>query len=114
VENFPHGPTLNGEDGAPPSPAGRKAIGGFVVLPPAKACVKRRRLKVALRSQAGFPVRRIAIAVKGKRVALRQGAKVTGTLTLRRLPPGRYQVVVTVTLADGTVVRGKRSYRACS
>ena len=97
----------------PPKPT-PKAIGGFVVLPPAKACVKRRRLKVALRSREGFPVRRIAIAVKGKRVALRNGAKVTGTLTLRRLPRGRYKVAVTVTLADGTVVRGQRTYRACS
>ena len=51
--------------------------------------------------------------MKGERVALRKGAKVTGTLTLRRLPRGRYKVAVTVTLADGTVVRGERAYRAC-
>jgi hypothetical protein len=98
----------------PPKPTPTpKAIGGFVVLPLAKACVERRRLKVVLRSRKGFPVRRIAIAVKGERVALRKGAKVTGTLTLRRLPRGRYKVAVTVTLADGTVVRGERAYRAC-
>jgi len=96
----------------PPKPT-PKAIGGFVVLPLAKACVERRRLKVVLRSRKGFPVRRIASAVKGERVALRKGAKVTGTLTLRRLPRGRYKVAVTVTLADGTVVRGERAYRAC-
>ena len=51
--------------------------------------------------------------MKGKRVALRTGAKATGTLTLRRLPRGRYQVSVTVTLANGKVMRGKRAYRAC-
>ena len=76
--------------------------------------MKRRRLKLELRGRAGFPVRRIAIKVRGERIALRKGKHVTGTLTLRRLPRGRYKVEVIVTLRDGTVVRGKRSYRGCS
>jgi hypothetical protein len=97
----------------PTPPKTPKAIGGFVKLPSAKRCVKAGKLKVTLRSPAGFPVKRIVFRVRGKRVALRKGTGLTGSFTLKRLPKRRYRLEVVVTLADGSVLKGSLRYRPC-
>jgi hypothetical protein len=79
----------------------------FVTLPKAAKCVKRRRLRIRLTKGLRSQVDKVSVKVNGKKRKLKKGR-------LTRLPArGRYTVAVTITLEDGTVLKGKRRYRPC-
>jgi hypothetical protein len=93
-----------------PVPKKLPRFAAFVGLPSAKRCTTAKKLRIKLRSPAGFPVRSIAYRVKGKRAKTRRKGSV---VRLRRVPAGRFKLAVTVKLEDGRTVKGSRRYRTC-
>ena len=80
----------------------------FLTLPKAAKCVKSRKLRLKLSKSQRAKVNKVSVKVNGKKRKLKRGLRLT------RLPArGRYTVAVTITLKDGTVLKGKRRYRAC-
>jgi hypothetical protein len=83
----------------------------LVKLPSGKRCVKRKAsLRIRFRVPAGLPVGDAVITVNGKRF------KVIGAAALSKpvgLPKRARRVTVTLRLADGRQITGKRTYRRC-
>jgi hypothetical protein len=92
-----------------PTPAPARPVTGadLVSLPAATRCVS--RLKLKLRTPAGVRIAKATYSVAGKRAK-----RFTGTVTLRRLPKGRFAVKVAVRLADGRSFTVTRRYRTCA
>jgi hypothetical protein len=91
----------------------------IAVLPSAaslrRRCGSRRSFRIRLRRPPeGVTVVEARVLVNGKRVAVRRGARLTAPVDLRGLPKGRAVVTIRITLADGRVLRGRRSYRPCA
>jgi hypothetical protein len=81
----------------------------FMKLPKAARCVKNRKLRIKLTKSLRAKVAKVSVKVNGKKRKLKRGVNLT------RLPArGRYTVAVTITLKDGTVLKGKRRYRGCA
>jgi len=79
-----------------------------MTLPKAAKCVNNRKLRLKLTKSQRAKVKKVAVKVNGKKRKLKKGLRLT------RLPArGRYTVAVTITLKNGTVLKGKRRYRAC-
>jgi hypothetical protein len=82
-----------------------------VKLPSAKRCVKRRAsLRIRLRVPAGLRVAKVVVTVNGKRFKVIRGAKLSKPVAL---PKRARRVAVTLRLADGRKITGKRTYRRC-
>ena len=86
----------------------------LVTLPSAKRCVSRRAFRIRLRKRSGIPYRSATVSVNGRRVKVVKGKRLTAPVDLRGLPAGRVVVRVSVMLADGTRLTGKRTYRTCT
>ena len=85
-----------------------------IQLPGAKACNTRRSLTIRLRRPPRARITRVAVRVRGKRVAARRGDRIRRRFTVRRLPQtGRYRVRVLATTSTGERLRASRRYRAC-
>ena len=82
-------------------------------LPSGRSCRSRRHFRIRLRHPRGTRIRSASVYVNGRRVATRRGRRVTARVNLRGLPRGRFKVRIKVTLADGRVIRGTRSYGTC-
>lgn len=85
-----------------------------VKLPSARRCLSRRSFRIHLKRPNGVKVRSVRISVSGRRARTISGRRLSAPIDLRGLPNGRYTVRITVRLADGTVLRGSRSYRTCT
>lgn len=96
---------------APPSPP--PTFASAVTLPAASRCVNRHGLVVRLHDRSNDPPRAAKVTVNGVRRRAVQGAPLTGSIVLRRLPRGRLAVRVVVTTATGRKLAGARSYRTC-
>ena len=86
----------------------------LVTLPSAKRCVSRRAFRIRLRKRRGVTYRSATVSVNGRRVKVVKGKRLTAPVDLRGLPAGRVVVRVGLTLADGTRLSGKRTYRTCA
>lgn len=83
-------------------------------LPSAKRCISRRTMKITVRSPKGGPKVKTAQArIGGRKAKTRRGAGAI-TLSLKGLPRGTFVARVKVTLTDGRVVNGTRTYRTCA
>lgn len=85
-----------------------------ISIPLAKRCLSRRHMTVRLRTPRGTLISRAVIKVAGRTVVNFRPARATTPVGLRGLPRGRYTVVITVSFADGRVVRQTRRYRTCT
>jgi hypothetical protein len=77
------------------------------------ACVSRRSFRIRLRVAPGARVRSAVVLVRGKRVAVRHGRRLTAPVDLRGAPAGKVRVLIRIRTADGRVVTGTRTYRTC-
>jgi hypothetical protein len=103
---------------APPAaggvePAG-EALADAIGLPPAKSCVKRRRLRLRLKTPDRARVVSATIAINRKVKKRVSGAKARRPVKLRRLPKRRFTLGITVRAANGRTYTATRSYRACA
>jgi uncharacterized delta-60 repeat protein len=102
----------------PPAPAAPKpaplTFAQSVTLPSAKRCASRRAFAIRLRVPKGAAVTQAIVLVNGKQVAVRKGARLRSTVNLRSLPKGRFTVRITLRLAGGGTLVGKRAYRTCT
>jgi hypothetical protein len=115
--------TLQATPTAPvPAPAGPvpslpPAFGasGVFTLPSNHSCVSRRHFRIRIRRQrAGITVISAAVAVNGKRVAVRTGRRLTAPVDLRGMPKGRFTVRISALTSDGRAITGTRRYRTCA
>ncbi|HWI09186.1 MAG TPA: hypothetical protein VNT54_16915, partial [Solirubrobacteraceae bacterium] len=77
------------------------------------ACASRRAFRIRLRVAPGATVRSALVIVRGKRVAVRRGRRLTAPIDLRGAPAGVVRVRIRIRTADGRVVTGTRTYRTC-
>lgn len=97
-----------------PAPvAAKPTFAQVMTLPSTRRCASRRLFRIRLRKLNGVTYRSASVSVNGRRVKLVKGKRLTAPVDLRGLPSGRVVVKVTVTLADGTRLTGKRTYRTC-
>jgi hypothetical protein len=88
---------------------------GAFSLPSNRSCVSRRRFRIRVHPQrAGVTLVSAAVAVNGKRVAVRKGRRLTAPVDLRGLPRGRFTVRISALTADGRAISGTRRYRTCA
>jgi hypothetical protein len=88
-----------------------RVAGEALGLPSATRCVSRSTLKLRIRAPKGLRMKRAVIKVNGK---TRHVIKRVKTVTLRRLPAGRFVVVVKVRASNSRVFKAKRVYKSCS
>lgn len=113
----PTPPTPPAQPTAQPPAGSAKArlrFADIVTLPSAKRCVSRRAFRIRLRKRSGVTYRSASISVNGRRVKVVKGKRLTAPVDLRGLPAGRVVVRISLTLADGTKLTGKRAYRTCT
>ena len=106
-------PVTGGGSGATPV-----ADGGVLGATTGNRCTPRKRLKVKVNIPKGFKVERARVFVKGKklkkkRYTLKGLHRRKATLTIRKVPKGRFQVKVTLINSEGKKIVGKRRYYAC-
>ena len=103
---------------APPVPASPKptpvTVATAVRFPSTKVCASRRSFAIRLRVAQGAAVSQATVLVNGRRVAVRNSARLRSVVDLRSLPKGRFRVEVRLRLADGTTLRETRRYRTCA
>ncbi len=88
---------------------------GVFSLPSNRSCVSRRHFRIRVRRQrAGVTLISAAVAVNGRRVAVRRGARLTAAVDLRGLPRGRFTVRISAITTDGRAITGARRYRTCA
>jgi hypothetical protein len=93
------------------------AFGGAGVfsLPSNRVCVSRRHFRIRIRRQrGGVTLISAAVAVDGRRVAVRKGRRLTAPVDLRGLPRGRFTVRISALTNDGRAISGTRRYRTCA
>ena len=99
--------------GPPVSAAGAVRFASFVSLPSAKSCISKRSMRITVRTPKGSKVRGVVIRIAGRKVGSAKGAK-TIPISLKGLKRGSFVVRVQVTLSDGRVIKGSRTYRTCA
>ncbi len=97
----------------PPAPR-TVSITSIATLPPAKACVSRRRFPIRLRGVKASKVVRAQIKLNGKQVRNVTGKALGLPIDLRGLPKGRFVVEIVTTDSAGKRLVGKRTYRTCA
>jgi hypothetical protein len=92
------------------------ALAAMGATPPSnRSCVSRRHFRIRVRRQrAGVALISAAVAVNGKRVAVRKGKRLTAPVDLRGLPKGRFTVRISALTSDGRAISGTRRYRTCA
>ena len=108
------GAPAGGGDGDPgdPGPAPFTAAKA-IVLPRATGCV-RRTLRLRVREPDGVDVVRVVVRVGKRKPLTRRGDDAVGSITVRRLPRGRFEVRVRVIAKDGRLVTASARYRSCA
>jgi hypothetical protein len=91
------------------------ALAAMDATPPSnRSCVSRRHFRIRVRRQrAGVALISAAVAVNGKRVAVRKGKRLTAPVDLRCRPKGRFTVRTSALTSDGRAITGTRRYRTC-
>ena len=86
----------------------------LVTLPPARACVSRRKFRIRLRQPKGVVIVEATVRVNGKQVKVVTGRRLTAPVDLRDLPKGLFTVAVTLQTNTGETITGKRRYKTCA
>ncbi len=88
----------------------------MIRLPSTKRCVSHHRFTLHIRRPKGMTLTAVRVFINGARVRLLRGKKITGTVTLRRVPQGRFEVSVSVLTGGGAAVSLSRTqrYRTCA
>lgn len=102
-----------GSGGVNPSSAS-VALSSVVTFPSAKRCVSRRALKIRLKKPKGTGIAFVKIDVPGRATRTVRGKAISAPVNLRGLPRGRFTVRLRITLLDGRVVKGSRTFRTCA
>jgi large repetitive protein len=100
-------PTPTKQTSSPPPPQG--AVAGVTV----HKCVSRRHFRIRLRVPRGAKVVSATVRLRGHRVAVHRGKRLTAVVNLRHLPKGRFSLTITLRLADGSTIKGVRRYHTC-
>lgn len=99
-----------------PLPTAAPTVRSIATLPSqgSRRCLSRRSFRIRLRQPPGDALSRATVSVNGRRVATRQGSRITAPVNLRGLPRGRYTVRLRATTVLGRTVSGTRRYRTCA
>jgi 6-phosphogluconolactonase (cycloisomerase 2 family) len=88
-------------------------VKAIATLPPAKACVSRRKFRIRLRNVKGNAVVRAQIKLNGKSARVVKGKALSLPIDLRGLPKGRVKVEIITTNRNGARLVGRRVYHTC-
>ena len=101
---------------ATPEPRPRIRAADVIRLPSAKKCLSHRRVTLRIRRPKGMTITAVRVFINGARVRLLRGKKITSTITLRRVPQGRFELSVSVLTGGGAAVSLSRTqrYRTCA
>jgi hypothetical protein len=102
---------------APPKEGKGAPFEKAVVLPPTKACIQSRTLKIHLHDPKYDPLRRVIVWVDGHKavdIHIHSTKQLNGGITLRKLPPGAYKIKVTAITVLGHRLSGSHSYSGCA
>ncbi|MEA2467579.1 MAG: uncharacterized protein QOJ57_1705 [Thermoleophilaceae bacterium] len=88
------------------------AAGGPVAGPGGRGCVDRRKFKFRLRHAKGQRVTRVRAYVNGRLVVKRRGRNLR-TLTIRKLPLGKFRVKIVKVTSDRHKTTTVRTYKGC-
>jgi len=81
----------------------------YLAKPP---CVSRRAFRIRVRV-APSQIKNVIVTVRGKRVKVRRGSRLTAPVDLRGAPDGKVKVRIFVRTSDGRVLIGEREYHTC-
>jgi hypothetical protein len=90
-----------------------EALADALGLPPARACVSRRKFTIRLKAPMGAGVVSATITINGKVKARVKGGKTRAPVDLRGLPMGKVKVNIATKAADGRTYKSTRTYRTC-
>jgi dienelactone hydrolase len=91
------------------------ATAAGATLPSTRSCRSRRTLTIRLRRPRGDTLRRVTVALNGRRVRDVRGRRLRRTrIDLRGLPRGTVRVKVVVRTAKGRQIVTQRRYRTCA
>jgi plastocyanin len=98
------------------TPAGTAPVSGQST---STVCASKRRFTIRLRGLERVRVKSVRVDFNGKALPVRTQLidgrrRHTTDIDMRGLPRGSYMVAIAVTTADGTVLRGTRTYRTCA
>jgi hypothetical protein len=79
---------------------------------PSHACLDRRKFSFKLHARHGDRVTRVRVFVNGRRVVNRHGHNLK-TITLTKLPLGRFTVTILTNTAQGHSTKSVRTYKGC-
>lgn len=101
---------------AAPEPRPRVRAIDVIGLPSAKRCVKHVRFVVRIRRPRGMTLTAVRVFVNGARVRLLRGRHIKSSITLSRVPQGRFEIRVTVLTGTSSAVSLSRTqrYRTCA
>jgi hypothetical protein len=97
--------------GPPPPAFGRGGV--FQGLPSNRRCLSRRNFRIRARRVRGYRMVTWSVFVNRRRVAVRNGRRVTAPVDLRGLPRGRYTVRIVGLAQTGDIISDTRRYRTC-
>jgi hypothetical protein len=89
------------------------ALADALGLPPARACVSRRKFTIRLKAPLGATVKSATITINGKVKARVKGGKTRAPVDLRGLPMGTIKVNIASKTSDGRTYKSTRTYRTC-
>ncbi|HUR87244.1 MAG TPA: NHL repeat-containing protein [Solirubrobacteraceae bacterium] len=78
------------------------------------ACVSKRDFQIRLRVPRGETIRSAVVTVRGRRVKVKRGSRLTAPVDLRGAPDGPVTVRIRVRTSSGRVLTGTRRYVTCT
>jgi hypothetical protein len=102
---------------AVPEPARKPtpSLAQLISLASSSRCGAHRSLSVTVRKQTSMlAVTSVSVTVGNGKVKAYRGRRLKTAIRLTRLPEGRFKVKVVVTLADGTKLTLRRTYKSCA
>ena len=89
-------------------------IGGKIGLPPTRACLKERYLRVRVRQPAGVKINAVSVLANGKKnKANKVAGRFNTTFDLRAIKGKSLTARITITTAGGRKIVAERRYRVC-
>ena len=92
----------------------RTEVGGKIGLPPTRACLKERYLRVRVRQPAGVKITAVSVLANGKKnKANKVAGRFNTTFDLRAIKGKSLTARITITTAGGRKIVAERRYRVC-
>jgi hypothetical protein len=109
---YPDGGAYRIFNGSGAAPGCGSSAGNPLGLPGSRRCVDRRRFHFRLRQPRGGRIVSVSVYVNGRRVTKRRGRRIS-SITIRRLPIGRFKVRIVARTNFGRVIESTRTYSGC-